>query len=52
MSNFPVQFRGGDNEEREFYLDYINQTNAKVEAQRRALEIEKEQLKDQLDDLL
>jgi|TARA_B100001758_G_scaffold90130_1_gene76836 hypothetical protein len=49
MSNFPVQFRG---EERNFYLDYINQMNAKVEAQRRALEIEKEQLKVELDDLL
>lgn len=52
MSNFPVQFRGGDNEEREFYLDYMNQMNAKVEAQRRALEIEKEQLKTQLSELL
>ena len=52
MSNFPVQFRGGDNEEREFYLDYINQTNLKVEAQRRALEIEKEQLKTELEELL
>jgi hypothetical protein len=52
MSNFPVQFRGGDNEEREFYLDYMNQMNAKVEAQRRALEIEKEQLKTQLNELL
>ena len=30
MSNFPVQFRGGGNEERNFYLDYINQKNAKV----------------------
>ena len=52
MSNFPVQFRGGDNEEREFYLDYMNQLNAKVETQRRALEIEKEQLKTQLNELL
>lgn len=52
MSNFPVQFRGGDNEEREFYLDYMNQMNAKVEAQRRALEIEKEQLKTELEELL